>query len=74
MESILNSSVLLVDYCLFAQTQKTVGLFCLGGLVTRNCNLVSPVGHITVYALKSYWLDSDVMSLKYSLIQCVCVH
>ena len=74
MESVPNSSVLLVNYCLFAYTQKRVGLFWLGGLVTRNCNPVPPVGHITVYALKSYWLDSNVMSLKYSVIQCVCTH
>lgn len=67
MESVPNSSVLLVNYCLFAYTQKRVGLFCMGGLVTRNCNPASPVGHNTVSALKPYWLDSNVMALKYSL-------
>lgn len=47
MESVPNSSALLVNYCLFAYTQKRVGLFCRGDLVTRNCNPASPAGHIS---------------------------
>ena len=37
---------------------------CGEGSHTR---LVSPTGHITAYALKLDWLDSNVKSLKYSL-------